>query len=225
MTYLIVGNNLENIQKEIDSLVSKILGRDIDIYDENPDIYILDGREKNSIGIDEIKESIQKLKFTPFKEKAQILVVFNAEKITEEGQNSMLKSLEESSDTTVFILVVESEKKLLNTILSRCRKIYTKESKKVNSFDGVEEFFNMDIVDAFGYLENLSKEKSDTINFLDGVETYLQEKLESSIKNGLDIGTHTENISVVRIARRRIEANGNKKLALENMYIHLKRGV
>jgi DNA polymerase III delta prime subunit len=228
MTYLVIGNNSNNIDSKVSSIISKHWDRDIDtdIWGiNNPDLFIIDGGIKNSIGIDDIKEAVLKLRYTPYKENSQILIIKDAFKLTPQAQNSMLKSLEESSDTTIYILIVENEKQLLPTILSRSQKIYTKEKKEIIDSSDIEEEFQKDPLGAFKYIEDISSSKDKCLKYLDRVEDYFQKKLEYGINKGLDIDILIENINLVKIARDRIKWNGNKKLVLENMYIHIKKGL
>ena len=54
----------------------------------------------------------------------------DSDKMTEEAQNSLLKTLEEPPEYIIIILITANENKLLNTIKSRCLKI---------SFNNLEE--------------------------------------------------------------------------------------
>ena len=51
------------------------------------------------------------------------ILIDGIDRITEEGQNALLKTIEEPSSGTCFILVTSNRNKLLTTILSRCTEI------------------------------------------------------------------------------------------------------
>ncbi len=51
----------------------------------------------------------------------KVLIIWMAEKMNIETSNKLLKMVEEPPDKTVIIFVVENEKELLQTILSRCQ--------------------------------------------------------------------------------------------------------
>ena len=53
----------------------------------------------------------------------KFMIVWMAEKMNESAANKLLKLLEEPPKKTVFILICENEKAILNTIKSRCQKI------------------------------------------------------------------------------------------------------
>lgn len=53
----------------------------------------------------------------------KVYIIDDAEKMTKEAQNCLLKTLEEPSDYITIILICSLENSLLNTIKSRCMKI------------------------------------------------------------------------------------------------------
>lgn len=225
MTYLIVGNTPENIQIQVTNLISLLWEKDIniDIFQlQNPDLHVVDGRVQNSIGIEQMKELQSEMMYTPFKELVQIALIFDSPKLTIQAQNSILKTLEESSDTTAYILTTNSEKSLLPTISSRSRKIYIKEDVRVSDdLEDIDNFLKLDIIDRFLKIEAISKEKTNCLEFLDRVERYFQVQLEEEIKESKDGIMAMNSISQIAKARTRIKANGNRRLVLENMFLQL----
>lgn len=226
MTYLIVGNNDKNIQENIKELISKLWDKDLteDLFNlQNPDYHLIDAREENSIGIERMKELQSEMVFTPFEEKYQIALIYDSPKLTTQAQNSILKTLEESSDTTVYILTTNNEKSLLPTILSRSRKIYIEEGEKLQTdTQDISKFLELNLVEQFQKIETLSKEKNDILNFLDQMEAHFQKILEESINNSEDSTSISQAIKLAITAKKRIKANGNKRLVLENLCLQLK---
>ncbi len=89
MTY-IIANKKERLQKqELKRLLIKLFGKEIS---DSPDIHILNPEDKNSIGIEEVKELQQSMRFKPFQEEVQVGIILNAQKLTHQAQNSMLKA-------------------------------------------------------------------------------------------------------------------------------------
>lgn len=91
----------------------------------HPDLMILrpggedeDGG-KRSIGIEQIRESIQFLLYHPQISSLKILIIDEADRMTEESQNALLKTLEEPRLNNIIILISSAPKKLLTTIRSR----------------------------------------------------------------------------------------------------------
>ncbi|MBM4402103.1 MAG: hypothetical protein FJ044_02565 [Candidatus Cloacimonetes bacterium] len=78
----------------------------------------------SAIGI----EAIRKLKswaiLRPFEKRQKTALIKQAQNLTVEAQNAMLKILEEPPEATVIVLTVDDEKNLLPTIISRCTRIF-----------------------------------------------------------------------------------------------------
>lgn len=60
---------------------------------------------------------------SPFEGPYKVFIIEEADRMNDEAQNALLKSLEEPQGDTVFILLSEHEQELLETICSRCRVV------------------------------------------------------------------------------------------------------
>ncbi|HEX5429664.1 MAG TPA: AAA family ATPase [Patescibacteria group bacterium] len=87
----------------------------------HPDLLEIAGDEP--VKIEQIRELIYKLSLQPYQAKYKIALIDNAENMTTEAQNALLKALEEPKSYTVMILVTEAFGKLLGTITSRAQKL------------------------------------------------------------------------------------------------------
>ena len=77
--------------------------------------------EKSRIETDQVRHVIRQSKYRPFEGKKRVIVIVEADKLTFEAQNALLKSLEEPPDASQFILVAETLDVLLATVRSRCQ--------------------------------------------------------------------------------------------------------
>ena len=228
MTYLIVGETEESQLDILDLLFQQFYKesfRELQQKGEHPDIHILDGKDQTSIGIDEIKDLQSELFFHPFEKDFQIGIVFEAKKLTPESQNAFLKTLEESSDETVFILCTTNEKNLLPTIVSRSRKIFAPKNGSTVE-EKIERFnINRPLVEVFGKIEDISKDRNRTLSFLKSLEYIHKEKLEKVIsqKDKISSVVEKENIGNIQTAKTRVLANGNRRLVLENLILKIKK--
>ena len=91
--------------------------------DNNPDFMIINP-DGNSIKIEQIRFLIEKISEKPISSEHKVYIVNDSDKMTIEAQNSLLKTLEEPPEYAVLILITSNESKLLNTIKSRCTKIF-----------------------------------------------------------------------------------------------------
>ena len=87
-----------------------------------PDFSIISPDGKN-IKIDQIRNFQSKVYEKPVISNKKVYIIDNADLMTKEAQNCLLKTLEEPPNYVVIILIVSNENKLLNTIKSRCIKI------------------------------------------------------------------------------------------------------
>lgn len=75
------------------------------------------------IKIEQIKEAEKRSYFRPYEAKYKVFIIDEAENMTAEASDALLKTLEEPPKDIIFILVSESEKMLASTIVSRCRRL------------------------------------------------------------------------------------------------------
>lgn len=230
MTYIIASKKERSRELELKRLLPRLFGKEIS---DSPDIHILNPEGKNSIGIEEVKELQQSMRFKPFQEKVQVGVILDAQKLTHQAQNSMLKSLEDSSETSIYILSVDNEKNLLPTIRSRGVILYPKREEgkekdviveKSNIENVMETFFDLTPIEQFNIIEEYSESREDSLTFINALEETLREQLELDIKNGNIDGSqrNLEFLKIVEKSREKISSNCNRKLTLEAMIMQLK---
>lgn len=81
-------------------------------------------RKGLDLGVDVLRHFlIDKVGFTPTRGRAKVFVVREADRITTQAQNALLKTLEEPPGTTYLILLVSAIDRLLPTTLSRCQVV------------------------------------------------------------------------------------------------------
>ncbi|MEA3485696.1 MAG: DNA polymerase III subunit delta' [Candidatus Aerophobetes bacterium] len=88
----------------------------------HPDVHIItpDG---DHIKIEQIRSLKKEIVYRAYEGKKKIWIIQEADKLTLEASNSLLKTLEEPPSDSVLILISQSREKLLPTILSRCEII------------------------------------------------------------------------------------------------------
>jgi len=90
----------------------------------HPDIaVVLREEERAQIPIAAIRELGRKLSLKPFEEGYKTAIIVDAEDMSEEAANSLLKMLEEPEGDTVFMLTASNPRALADTIVSRCQVI------------------------------------------------------------------------------------------------------
>ena len=89
----------------------------------NPDFRIIEPDGK-VIKIEQIRELQTKVSEKPVNSGKKIYIINDADLMTREAQNCLLKTLEEPPEYIVIILIVSNENRMLTTIKSRCMKVH-----------------------------------------------------------------------------------------------------
>lgn len=86
-----------------------------------PDIIEVMHDKPNSMGIDDIRERVvADVAVRPYSSPYKIYIIPEAEKMTQQAQNALLKTIEEPPEYVVIMLLTTNSSALLPTILSRC---------------------------------------------------------------------------------------------------------
>ena len=99
-------------------------GGSVEVF--HPDFRVLERDLKTSTSVEAVKSFVQGSHVSPFEARGQVFVVANAETLTGEASNALLKSLEEPPESAPrhFLLAAPSQFDLLATLRSRSLAIY-----------------------------------------------------------------------------------------------------
>lgn len=86
----------------------------------HPDLLSI-GKEGLSVGVDEVRSIATFFSQKPHIAGRQIVLIYNADKMTESAANAVLKTLEEPTDNSFILLMSENRHNHVATILSRCQ--------------------------------------------------------------------------------------------------------
>ena len=91
------------------------------ISKNQPDIIYVSHEKPNTISVEDIRSQVNNdVAIKPYSSKYKIYIINEAEKMTVQAQNAILKTLEEPPAYVVMLLLVSNLQTLLPTILSRC---------------------------------------------------------------------------------------------------------
>lgn len=121
-----------------------------DIYGNINDWYEhLDIKNKQgNISVHEASNILKKLSLKSFEGGYKVMIIWMAEKMNIEASNKLLKLLEEPTDKTVFILIAEDEKAILQTILSRCQVLHFNKLAANDIQEALVKYENCDVSEA-----------------------------------------------------------------------------
>ena len=111
----------------------------------HPNIFkIKKKKDKKIIDIDQIREMIQFTNQTSFNNDRRFIVIEDINLMGINSANALLKSIEEPNNQTYYILINNSEFKILETIKSRCLE-FKSNLKNSEVIEIVNYYFNSDI--------------------------------------------------------------------------------
>lgn len=96
--------------------------RRLALQNKHPDLsWVEQQAEKSKISIEQIRELMQTLSRAPGEGARRVGVINDAHLLSVEGQNAILKTLEEPAPAVVLVLITPNQDSLLPTIISRCQ--------------------------------------------------------------------------------------------------------
>tara|TARA_B100000579_G_scaffold184971_1_gene150757 strand:- start:995 stop:1921 length:927 start_codon:yes stop_codon:yes gene_type:complete len=127
---------------------------------------ISSNNDKNNIEIDQIRRMINFINKSSFDSNYKIVLIENIEYLNKFSSNALLKSIEEPNKDVIFILLLNSEYNVLDTVKSRCIEyklnLNNKYIEEIVNFYFKENIFN-NISDSF---KNYYISPSMLINFI-----------------------------------------------------------
>ena len=112
------------------------------------DVIALEPDDKAAIKIDVVREMLERTGYRPFEGKRRVVMIREADALTEESQSSLLKSLEEPSPGTMFVLTTAVPGALLPTVRSRCMRLRFGRLTSTELATALTRFYDYSDVDA-----------------------------------------------------------------------------
>lgn len=145
----------------------------------NPDFLYIEP-DGNSVKIEQIRYIQRKIQEKPIISNKKVYIINDADKMTTEAQNCLLKTLEEPPEYSTIILIGSNENMFLSTIKSRCMIIHFSkiEDEKIRKY--LEEKYELKDISQ-NMLEIFQGSIGKAILLKDKKEQY--EKIEEIIKS------------------------------------------
>lgn len=205
--YLVVGGSADEVERLVRQ-VAEVLGVTAsDLHTVESD---------GAIPIEGVRTLIHDLSLRPHSSPRKIALIKNAQKMTQEAQNALLKTLEEPPGDTTLVLSVPAEGGVLSTIASRCQKLRLSGEERVPEDDIPElvEIAAMPLVERFKLAEELSK-KDDLLEVVDGWLLSLRKVFDN------DAFAAELAESVFGVKKMLADTNVNRRLLLEQLFLEL----
>ena len=144
---------------------------------DNPDVLEIK-TDKQSIGVDDVKFFKKEANMAATQGNRRILIIDEAEKMTVQAANNLLKTIEEPEGNLMIILLADSSKQILPTILSRVQIFHL--SNQSNS----DEIASL-VEQGFKEEQALRALKSSDIKYLEAITGEKYQSLTTALTNWL----------------------------------------
>ena len=100
----------------------------------HPNFYLINLKEdKKNIEISQIRDMISFTNKSSFDNEHKIIVIDNLEYLNSSSANALLKVIEEPNNKVLFFLIYDNQKKIFNTLKSRCIQFRVYLEKKIKN--------------------------------------------------------------------------------------------
>jgi DNA polymerase III subunit delta' len=214
----------------------------------HPDLIRVVHEKPASISVDDIRQQLSDtIDIRPYETASKLYIIDEAEKMTVQAQNAVLKTIEEPPEYASIVLLTENPELFLETIRSRC--VNLKLDPRDDGEQAAQEY--MQILRGLGQLRvrelmdavaGLKEDKDSMPAFIDAARTWLRDTLvlkTTGSREGLLLAGEAEYIEkyaaamslkdieralkAVDEAESRIGSNVNPELTLQLMLMELER--
>lgn len=177
-SYLIISNSEDWIRGRVLSCV-KDLGiavGDWDALGALADTHIL---SKKRLGIEDVRQLIGELAKKPFNSEHVIAVIENADQLSLEAQNALLKIVEEPPLYATIMLCAENRDAILQTIQSRCFLIADVQNNPAYAVNQLQEellpFLESSVAKRFVAIKGFGKDPQAAMAFMQKLTYYFRQ--------------------------------------------------
>jgi len=166
----------------------------------HPDTISLQAEKGGAISVDMARSFSRFLNLTPYSSRLKVGLIFDAENLTPEAANALLKTLEEAREDVRIVLTTVDAKKLLPTLVSRCMRfalvpfslVALKQIAEKEGWSVSQTMLEL-AAGRIGYLKKLMQDKELLQELLkDKTEASNLLRLDSTGERLLELKTHFE---------------------------------
>ncbi|HZI95624.1 MAG TPA: DNA polymerase III subunit delta' [Candidatus Paceibacterota bacterium] len=176
----------------------------------HPDLMIIEP-EGDSVKIEQIRNGLKFLFYHPQIASLKILIIAQADKMTEDCQNALLKTLEEPRENNLIILVTSAPKRLLTTIRSRVLPLRFKRITNKEIIDFLQKQYSLSQNEAEEIAERADGKIGKVIKLLDKDYKKELDQKRKDLKEILNQGFAKQSVYFQKL----VEDSGELKSTLE----------
>jgi len=179
--------------------------------------------KSNLIGVGQIKGSgnqgdlglIKHINLKPFNSKYKVALIDNADLLTEDAANALLKTLEEPPGHSIIFLIAKNKDSLLETIVSRCRviKFFRLKDEDIESL--IEEHSDKELV-----VDLALGRPGFALNIINDNDSLLV--LKEGLKDVIDVFKKASNFTALGISKKLVtcyQKNPDEVILILDLYL------
>lgn len=184
--------------------------------------------DKEHIGISQVRDFTRQMILSPMASVTRAGVIANAQLLTPEAQNALLKIIEEPPKNAVFILGSDSPDALLPTVISRCQIVNIAHEPRTSSDDMLAPPAQIESLIAsspgviLSTVQSIAADRNATklwtISAIHTTRDMLLSELRGN-KNPRRLDLLSRTIRALEQARKELSANVTPRLVLEHVFL------
>jgi len=216
--YLFVGQDSARKKEFSEDVCEMLTGKR---FENNPDIKLIGpDKDKNKIYIENIRDLKSFMALKPHSSEYKIAVVDDADTMTIEAANAMLKILEEPPKNSVLVLISSKPSILPRTVLSRCESVIfpppaeVQTDEMIGAVADLRKVVKQSMAERIKYAKNIYEKE----NYAELVNLWLR-SLRLQLVDKPTVAPVLKNL--LRLSYIISQPQFNHKIALENFFIQL----
>lgn len=226
--YLVVSGNINYAYEQVKDFASEILeSKDLQ---NNVDYKLIIAEDDKNIKVNQIRDMQSDVAVKPIKSSRKVYVILGADKMNEQAQNCILKTLEEPPLYVTIFLITAFPDKLIDTVNSRVKRIKINSENELKVFDKIKYFIdnfdNMPDIDKLKFSEYFSDNKDEFNDMLKYMIIYYHELVQKILSSEQKSDTITcrklsDNILLCERCIEKLNKNCNFNMIVDYLLIHL----
>lgn len=226
--YLVVSKNTNYAYQLVKDFATKIL--DSNELQNNSDYKLIEAEDGKSIKINQIRELQSDVAVKPLKSSKKIYVILDADKMNEQAQNCILKTLEEPPLYVSIFLITAFPEKLIDTVNSRVKRVKIEAEYEEKEFIKIKEFIdaskNYSDTDKLKFAEYFIENKDEFRDMLKYMIVYYHELVQkilsvSEKSDKIRLGKLANNIAVCERCIEKLDRNCNFNMIVDYLLLQL----
>lgn len=226
--YLVISKNTEYAYSQVKEFVQKILNSN-DLQN-NVDYKLIVSEDGKGIKINQVRDMQSDIAIKPIKSTRKIYVILDADKMNEQAQNCILKTLEEPPLYVSIFLITAFPEKMIDTVNSRVKKVKIEAENEIKEFEKVKYFIddltNMADTDKLKHSEYFVENKDDFKDILKYMIVYYHELIQKILSSNqksdsISSGRFASNILICEKCIEKLDKNCNFNMIVDYLLLNL----